>query len=561
MALFDLLKNPDSFPVGKKGHSKNITYLPGNNPKFHLQRVEGWDYQNNNDPILKGANHDNEELSDFTLRGGLRAHTDRAIIDVNRISKFLESNQGSHFKLRQGALQLLNPQVNTRTFNGGINLLAQVAASGLANFRRSGAFPEIAGTNMNSAIGSGLGDLLGGSIGTFISNAAGGTYLDIIKRKYSLSDHQTDNTRETVFGLGDPGKPATQNVLDSIIGDLNPFKKKQGYNVGGVSKVDKINFQSVYKTSDSGAEHYMHAIMNTPWGEMRDFVDFKFEVIRSDKFSTIQNIVFRAFLDGFGDNFSATHNEVKYNGRGETFYTYNKFNRSINIGFKIAAQSRHEMKPLYQKLNYLVAQTAPNYSDSGRIRTPFMRLTMGDYFHRIPGVLKTVNINWQKDYPWEIKLDPFDFDEDMKVLPHLLDVNVQFQPIHDFVPNNGLNVPFIGIGPDLLMENDWLLVPNRKKPTHETNYEENDRWLPDLPPVELELPDGYGRQDISKIVGSNREWTHDMSTVFPMENPVTMDRYQDGLLGGTFLGDSYDSSGNLVGDSLVPQFTTPDIFE
>ena len=52
-----------------------------------------------------------------------------------------------------------------------------------------------------------------------------------------------------------------------------------------------------------------------------------------------------------------------------------------------------------------------------------------------------------------------------------------------------------------------------------------------------------------------------MSTVFPMENPVTMDRYQDGLLGGTFLGDSYDSSGNLVGDSLVPQFTTPDIFE
>ena len=50
------------------------------------------------------------------------------------------------------------------------------------------------------------------------------------------------------------------------------------------------------------------------------------------------------------------------------------------------------------KLNFLVSQTAPNYSSTGRIRTPYMRLTLGDYFHRIPGVLTSVGINWNKDY-------------------------------------------------------------------------------------------------------------------------------------------------------------------
>ena len=51
------------------------------------------------------------------------------------------------------------------------------------------------------------------------------------------------------------------------------------------------------------------------------------------------------------------------------------------------------MKPLYQKLNFLAAQTAPNYSSKGRIRTPYIRLTMGDYLSRVPGILTSVGIS------------------------------------------------------------------------------------------------------------------------------------------------------------------------
>ena len=148
--------------------------------------------------------------------------------------------------------------------------------------------------------------------------------------------------------------------------------------------------------------------------------------------------------DPWGDDYNASHNEIKFNGRGESFYTYNKFKRTVNISFKVAAQSVFEMKPIYQKLNYLAAQTAPSYSlNSGRIMTPFMRLTMGDYFNRLPGVLSSVGIQWQKDYPWEINQEGSRF---LKILPHVLDVSVSFLPIHDFVPNsNFTSSPFIGI--------------------------------------------------------------------------------------------------------------------
>ena len=471
MALLDLVRDPNSFPIGRHGHSKNITYLPNQSP-FHLVRVEGWDYSTG-EPLLDGGKTEATKTNDYIFRGGLRTHTNRVRQDVKRITKYLASTQGVQFILRQGALQLLNPQVNTRTFNAGVSLLAQVAASGISRFKRHGAIPEPADIDINAKLGPGINNFVKDSsfaqkvessalgsklgitaegLGNFAENAMGGNYISLIG---------AENTRENRFGLGDPSKPGAKSLLDKLIGDINPLKKKVNYGDytvdDSISKIDKVNFQSIYLSKDNKPEGKVD-LDESDFKDLRDFCTFKFEVLQSDTFTTTQNIMFRAFLDGFTDNYTATHNEYKYNGRGESFYTYQKFNRAMNINFKIAAQSRHEMKPLYQKLNYLVAQTAPNYSDGGRIRTPYMRLTMGDYFKRIPGVLKTANVTWQVNYPWEIKLDPLNADKDMKVLPHVLDVSISFQPIHDFTPDNSLAAEYIGIGEDTQGLNSWLLA-------------------------------------------------------------------------------------------------------
>ena len=192
-----------------------------------------------------------------------------------------------------------------------------------------------------------------------------------------------------------------------------------------------------------------------------DIIPFKIEV--KDKF-TSYFIYFRAYLEDLSDNFKGEWNSFKYVGRGEPFFNYTGFDRNIGFSFKIAATSRAELIPLYQKLNYLVGSTAPNYSSLVDIDSTtgenttigtfmsanYVILTIGDYLVEVPGFFESIDVSWDKSYPWEIKRGrPGEQNknqvietEDIKILPHLLDVRVSFRPIHNFVP--ALKQRFIG---------------------------------------------------------------------------------------------------------------------
>ena len=241
--------------------------------------------------------------------------------------------------------------------------------------------------------------------------------------------------RENRIGLGNPGVGVGK---DNDRQDAHILRKRKNgtlnYNIYDATRTDIINMLDVFKTEG-----------NFAFPEARDLIRFRFEAVDTDNPVASDVMIFRAYLDTFTDNFNATHNEFNYNGRGETFYTYNNFKRSINLSFKIAAQTRHEMMPLYRKLNYLVSNTAPEYGRTGRIRTPFMKLTVGSYLDRVPGILNSVGVTWQKDYPWEIAIDgPEDEqDKNMLVLPHVLDVSVAFTPVHNFLPQKSIHAPFI----------------------------------------------------------------------------------------------------------------------
>jgi hypothetical protein len=230
--------------------------------------------------------------------------------------------------------------------------------------------------------------------------------------------------REERVNTGNPGKRINRSV--DKLGRLD-------YTVYSPETVDKINALDIIRTKGDFVDQ-----------RYRDLIRFRVEAIDSDNPVEADSMIFRAFLDTFADNYTANHNTFNYNGRGEDFYTYNKFRRKINIGFKIAAQSRHEMMPLYRKLNFLVSNVAPEYKVT-RMRTPFIRLTIGSMIDRVPGIINSISLKWDKDYPWEIAISgPERKAREMLVLPHVLDVTMNFTPVHNFLPQKSVtDSPFI----------------------------------------------------------------------------------------------------------------------
>ena len=195
--------------------------------------------------------------------------------------------------------------------------------------------------------------------------------------------------------------------------------------------VDKMNlaFPSIIKDTDD------------PFSKSeKDIIKFGFECMDNDNPGESVFLSFRAFLNGgITDNHGAELNSFKYMGRGETFYTYQGFTRSMNFSFKIAVGSSQELEPLYIKLNRLVSQVYPDYSINNYMRAPMVKLTIGDYVSRMPGFLESVNITIDGTTSWEINNN--------KQLPHVLDVSISFKPIYDTLPKRSTTksaTPIIG---------------------------------------------------------------------------------------------------------------------
>jgi hypothetical protein len=195
------------------------------------------------------------------------------------------------------------------------------------------------------------------------------------------------------------GLPKTLDNLDNEnlslqknagIGRVTSRQSRSGLWSTNISTRDKVNFSGLLKATDT----------NLP----KDLIKFRFEAIDNDNTDDNILIIFRAFLSGINDRYSPNWNSQQYVGRGEKFYTYDGFARDISFNFTIAAQTRDEVKPLMQKLNYLTSNTMPDYNTAGRMRGPFMKLTIGDYFVSLPGFISSLNYTIKDDAPWDIAL-------------------------------------------------------------------------------------------------------------------------------------------------------------
>ena len=247
-------------------------------------------------------------------------------------------------------------------------------------------------------------------------------------------------------------------IMDQKLNRVAEGKKRkdlQDYRTPNVVTSSREQFYNLTTSGSEGADKinalnsFIFSNIGDPWdatnnsSKTKDIIKFVFEAIENNNPSESWAIFFRAYLAGFTDNHQASINSFKYIGRGEDFYTYQGVSRTIGFSFKIAVGAEQEQKSIYTKLNHLVSQVYPDYSQTFAImRAPIIRLTIGDYLHRIAGILENVNITIDDNVSWEIASS-----ETIKQLPHVINVQCNFKPIQDFLPRrinkDNLSSPFI----------------------------------------------------------------------------------------------------------------------
>lgn len=273
------------------------------------------------------------------------------------------------------------------------------------------------------SLGAGVRDTLGTLASTLAQVPLAGTGTHFAKGVLfgSKSNPSFNRPSKATQLIGDPGSVRVKYGRDAYYAPMG----------SSTYAVDKVNYVGPY-----------------PGAEAKDYIKFFFEILTPGETENVL-LHFRAFLDSFDDSFNANWNSLNYIGRGEKFYTYQEFDRTINVSFKSAVATKFELRPLYKKLNYLASTTAPTYSDNGIQRGTIVRMNLGDYLANTPGILTSVSYGWEPRYPFEIaagKTDPrapkgsprVNSDLEVQELPHVLNCSLTFTPIHTFTPQTGL---------------------------------------------------------------------------------------------------------------------------
>lgn len=250
----------------------------------------------------------------------------------------------------------------------------------------------------------------------------------------TLDYSDPSNRLEQRVNLGNPGRKG--NKTSYLLG-------KDGTN----TPLDKINALPLYKSSSP----IVDKIKN-------DLVKFRIGVIDNDDPNKKTYIHFRAFIDSMNESYSSKWNSTEFVGRGEPLYRYGGgFNRSLNLAWTVVAQSKDELIPMYQKLNYLASTIAPDYSDNGYMRGNLITLTLGGWFFEQVGFIEGISYDVPSESPWEIAIPGADgtdtttagikTDKSVKEMPHMIKVTgFKFTPIQSFLPqiqkNNFANSVF-----------------------------------------------------------------------------------------------------------------------
>jgi hypothetical protein len=207
-----------------------------------------------------------------------------------------------------------------------------------------------------------------------------------------------DKKINTDIGVYNSNEPKSNHpILSTIKGNvLSP-------------NVDKINMMPY-----GGGAEFERKMRDNP-----DFIKFRFKDKVNNKY-----IIFRAILEGISDSITPDYGEERYIGRPDKVYIYQGADRNISFGFSIYPKTKQELPVLMEKLNYLVGLCYPSYTtESERMKSPVMELTIGDMFTNASGILMGLTVSVEDTTTWEL-------DEGLQ-FPHFIKAQCEFRYIGD----------------------------------------------------------------------------------------------------------------------------------
>lgn len=188
--------------------------------------------------------------------------------------------------------------------------------------------------------------------------------------------------------------PSKGNKVPTRLGELSD----QDRYIRPTNNVDYVNALEVMNESDF-KKYYSETESFGIYGP--DIIKFFFYDIVNQKY-----IPFNATVKGISDSNSAEWDTISYMGRADKLYYYKGFTRSISFNFKTLAHSIKELRPMWQRINYLAGLTKPaNYSLGnlgGYMIAPMVQLTLGDFFKNHNVVIESVNVTVPDDAAWEV---------------------------------------------------------------------------------------------------------------------------------------------------------------
>ena len=185
---------------------------------------------------------------------------------------------------------------------------------------------------------------------------------------------------------------------------------------------DGVGFIKIYNDEIKGdLRDKFDKINMTQYGEdtSEDYIKFKFFDEVNQK-----HIIFPATLKGLNDTFSPDYASERYVGRPDQVWVYQGTNREISFDFSVAAMSRQQLLVVWEKINYLTGLTYPNWVTQGntsRMQAPFISLTIGDMYNRMPGYLNGLTYDIEDNATWDT--------EEGYQLPKIVNINCTFTHI------------------------------------------------------------------------------------------------------------------------------------